>query len=209
MFNWFPDWSGQVAVVVASGQSVSQVSLDVVRDRCRVLVVNSSFRAALWADVLYASDRGWWEHKRNRDAFEFSGLKIIARESIGKNNNIKVVNVKTINEADAHSLHLEPKGIIGHGGNSGFQGLNLALQFGSRKIVLVGFDMCGEHWHEKHVEPLRNPRDAAMALWRKRLDAQAARLNAMRVEVINASVQSALTAYPKMSVASALDHFSA
>lgn len=208
MFDWFPDWTGQVAVVVASGQSASQVGLEQTRGRCRVVVVNSSFRLAPWADVLYAADRQWWEHNHG-DVLGFSGLKITARESIGKKFNIKIVNVKTISEAEAHCFHLEPKGTIGHSGNSGFQALNLPLQFGSRKIVLVGFDLFGEHWHDKHIEPLRNPRPGAMELWRERLDAQATRLKAMGVEMLNASDQSALTAYPKMSLNEALSRFGA
>lgn len=205
MFDWFPDWSGQVAIVVASGQSASQVGLERARGRCRVLVVNSSFRLVPWADALYAADQQWWEC--NRDALDFAGLKITARESIGKKFDIKVVNVKTIGEFEAHCLHLETRGTIGHGGNSGFQALNLPLQFGSRRIILVGFDLCGEHWHDKHAEPLRNPRVGAMALWRERLDGQAERLRSMDIEIVNTSEQSALTAYPKMTIDIALSRW--
>ena len=42
---------------------------------------------------------------------------------------------------------------IGGGGNSGFQALNLALQWGARKIILVGFDLTDEnglHWYGRN-----------------------------------------------------------
>jgi len=98
-------------------------------------------------------------------------------------------------------------GKVGYGGNSGFQALNLAVQFGCRTIILVGFDMTlanGVHWHGKHDGRLRNPTKTSTARWRGVLDAQAEPLSRMGVTVLNASLKSALTAYPKMTFADAM-----
>jgi hypothetical protein len=98
-------------------------------------------------------------------------------------------------------------GVVGDGGNSGFQALNLAVQFGAQKIILVGFDMRldrGTHWHGRHPPGLNNPNEHNMVKWRKVLDGSAAHLQALGVTVINASPLSALTAYPKMTFAEAL-----
>jgi hypothetical protein len=94
------------------------------------------------------------------------------------------------------------------GGNSGFQALNLAAQFGAAKIIMVGFDMrvdYGVHWHGRHGERLNNPREANMPGWRSALDHAAAVLARYGVCVINASPVSTLTAYPKMTFAQALE----
>lgn len=102
---------------------------------------------------------------------------------------------------------MQPPGTIGRGGNSGFQALNLALQFGARRIVMVGFDMSarhGVHWHGAHGKGLVNPAAANLARWRRVLDAQAPALAALGVRVIVAGQESALTAYPKMDLMQAI-----
>jgi hypothetical protein len=95
-------------------------------------------------------------------------------------------------------------GTVGHGGNSGFQALNLAAQFGARRIVLIGYDFTGPHWHPNHAKPLANPHEEAMARWRGHLDAAAPLYKAWGVEVLNASPVSRLKAYPRVSIEDAL-----
>lgn len=86
---------------------------------------------------------------------------------------------------------------VGDGGNSGFQALNLAINWGAKRILLVGYDMTlenGEHWHGQHPKGLNNPRQATVRRW---LSADWSTPSG--VEVINCNVVSALNAYPKMS----------
>ena len=40
-----------------------------------------------------------------------------------------------------HDLLFQEPGVVGSGGNSGFQMINLAAQFGATGIALIGFDM--------------------------------------------------------------------
>jgi hypothetical protein len=98
-------------------------------------------------------------------------------------------------------------GVIGWGGNGGFQALNLAVQFGARRIILVGYDMRldkGLHWHGRHPAGLNNPTDKNVARWRRAVDDAAPALRALGIEVINTSMESALGNYPKMSLGEAL-----
>jgi hypothetical protein len=93
------------------------------------------------------------------------------------------------------------------GGNSGFQCFNLAVQFGVRRIVLVGFDMRldhGTHWHGKHPKGLNNPGELLMIHWRKAFNDAAREVADLGVEVINASPISLITAYPVMPLRAAL-----
>lgn len=101
-------------------------------------------------------------------------------------------------------------GTLGWGGNSGFHALNLAVQFGVKRIALVGFDMrCdkGLHWHGSHEKGLNNPTPGNVERWRRVTDAAAPVLAALGVSVINCSPISALTAYPKMSLSEAMECF--
>lgn len=98
-------------------------------------------------------------------------------------------------------------GIIGWGSNSGFQAVNLAIQFGAARVVLVGFDCSlekGTHDHGRHPPGLNNPRQSGVDKWREALDAQAPTLEAMGIEVLNASPHSRLTAYRRVPLLEAI-----
>lgn len=111
-------------------------------------------------------------------------------------------------------------GKIGWGGNSGFGALNLAVQFGASRIVLVGFDMRlyspadaqrlfgstekAVHWHGDH-QGLHNPSAGNVTRWRRVTDGAAPTLKALGVEVLNATPHSALSAYRRVNFAEVFD----
>lgn len=132
----------------------------------------------------------------------FQGLRICRSAVPGD------ASVRQVARARGHNRIVPgPVGLIGDSRNSGFQALNLAVQFGARRILLVGFDMTvsgGSHWHGDHGSGLTNPDDAKVNGWRATLDAAANDLSAMRVSVVNCSAVSALRAYPKMSLEEAM-----
>lgn len=99
-------------------------------------------------------------------------------------------------------------GELGGMTNSGAQALNLAIQFGAGRAILVGFDMTlehGIHWHGRHQAGLNNPRQASVDRWRAELDAQAPLFDKMGIEVLNASPISRLTAFRRVTLQEALD----
>lgn len=213
MTDWMPDWRGRIAVLVASGPSALEVDLSLARHVAAVGVVNSSFRLAPWADVLYAADAAWWTV--HDGAPDFMGLKIAVDGAEqqdggprGARRAVALAGTKRV-ILSGDDMIFDRRGYIGRGGNSGFQLLNLAVQFGARHIALVGYDFCGDHWHGMHPEPLRNHRQSTMDRWAARLDAQAPCLIAHGIEVINCSTKSILGTYPKMSLPAALKRFAA
>jgi hypothetical protein len=144
--------------------------------------------------VLYACDGAWWRARRGMK--EFSGLKLTADIAVAKQypalHHVSIASGK-------NRILSDVPGVIGDGGNSGFQALNLAVQFGARRIGLVGFDMRadgGLHWHGRHDRGLNNPTGDLFVRWRRVLDGVAPRLASLGVEVLNLSRVSALTAYP-------------
>lgn len=201
--DWWPDWRGQTCLIVASGPSAKDANLEAARDKASVIVINTSWRLAPWADVLYACDGKWW--MLNKDvAKKFDGLKI-TQDRIALRH-CPTVKLITCTRKQSNIL-MDKTGVIGWGGNGGFQAINLAAQFGAKKIVLVGYDMRldkGIHWHGKHSTGLNNPAQKNVEGWRKALDRVAPQLAQLGILVINTSMDSALTAYPKMSLEEAL-----
>lgn len=114
-------------------------------------------------------------------------------------------------EKCAHIL-VDVPGEIGCGskngyGNSGFQALNIAVQFGVRRIALVGFDLRidrGVHWHGRHARGLNNPGDLHMMHWRHALNGAADDFARLGIDVVNCSPVSTLTAYPVMTLKEAV-----
>ncbi len=92
--------------------------------RAKFLCINEGYRLAPFADALYACDRKWWETSRAAGAF--TGLKI-SHDGHVSPRDWNVQQVKIVRKADA--LQFKKYAVIGDGGNSGFQAINLAVQF--------------------------------------------------------------------------------
>lgn len=203
MTDW-PDWSGQTAVIVASGPSAKEVPLEIGKGRARFLAVKDGWRLCPWAEYLYACDHHWWE--AHRGVVPFKGARIVYdQRTIDKFlglDMIKVEIARYINE-----LRFDKPGHLGWGGHSGFHAINLAAQWGVKRMILVGLDLrvdFGRHFFGDHPYASNKPQDVAVRRWAEHLDKQAPILAERGIQVINCSPVSTLTAFPKMTFEEAL-----
>lgn len=187
-------WPGETCAICASGPSLTLEQVEAVRGRARVVVVNTTYRLAPWADLLYGCDRKWWEKERP----EFSGLKV---------SQDPVEGVLKVPSEDAPGLSLDPVRIH-QGANSGYQALNLAVLLGAARVVLLGYDMRvvgGErHWHGDHPPGLNNPDASNFARWASEFARAVPDLARAGVEVINCTQGSALRCFPMADLEDAL-----
>lgn len=198
------------AVIVATGPSAKHAPLRDVQELARFIVIKESWRLAPWADVLYGLDQGWWLF--NRGVPDFRGLKVSPSPSVCRvYRDVRLVKLKpraTIvrDQYDEHGRLTIGCGLKSGGGHSGFQAINLAVQFGATRIVLVGFDMTlayGAHWH-KEGNGVGRAEAGRVKSWCVEMDACAPQFAAMGVTVINVGETSALQAYPKMPLMQAV-----
>lgn len=195
MPSWFPDWSGQRCVIIASGPSAVEQPIYEAEGAVRCIAVNNSWQLAPWSDVLYASDAAWWSEN---DHAGFAGLKV-SRSAV---DGVHKVSLRGSRGAWHDHMIFDEPGTLGAGGSSGFQALNLAAQFGARDIALIGYDARvdhGLHWHGRH-ERTSNPTEGTAANWAMNLDRAAGALADAGVRVVNCSPASALVAYAKMDL---------
>jgi hypothetical protein len=204
--DWWPQWQGETVACIASGPTAKKAGVELLQGKAKVIAINESYQLCPWADVLYGCDSNWWKFRKGMP--EYKGLKIsqnnVAHDLYNLYPDIKQITV----ESYGNKILFDRVGHVGSGGNSGFQALNLAVQFGSKRILLVGYDMRvdkGEHWHPRHPMPMSNPhpRDN-LPRWRSAIDGAAGMLAALGVKVVNCSDVSLLTQYPKMTIAEAL-----
>lgn len=147
--------------------------------------------------MLYACDGRWWDHHIGAVRAGFRGGMLWTQDRKAA----KAYGLRYVPAGNDLSLSLNPLR-INTGGNSGFQALNIAINAGASRVVLLGFDMQpgpnGEpHWHGSHEKGLNNPGQVQFAHWRQAFNSAARQLRNMAVEVINCSRRTALEAFPR------------
>ena len=172
------------AICVASGPSLT-------RDDCElaatgdawIVAVNDSWRLAEWAHAVYAGDFAWW-----RDHIS----EVPAH-----------LDRWTCSEAAAYRYRLHHHRTAG--GmlyNSGQRAIELCLAKGFERILLLGYDCSvarGTHWHGDHASG-KNPDDTRCRQWQDQFRA----IDAGAAQIINCSRETALTAFPRMTLEQAL-----
>lgn len=192
-----PMWAGQTVVVLASGQSLTRVDAEAVRlAGAPTLVTNNTFRLAPWADLLYAADAEWWAHPSNTDAAFFGGLRASVAAHPG---------VQRLRNTGLEGFDPTP-GTIRTGSNSGYQCVHIAMQAGAKRILLLGFDMHGTHWHGRHVDGLRETAQVHYGLFIERFKSIVAPAEQLGVQIVNCTPGSALPWFPRSTLQEQLCH---
>lgn len=203
-------WSGSTVVIIGGGPSIQKDDFEVVHRwyseglaldyNRRVVVTNTSYQFAPWADALYGADHKWWELYWPDVQVRFAGEKWTQAYKTHKAYGVRMI---TCERRDGLS---RLRGVIHHGGNSGYQAIGLAYEFGAKKLILVGFDMqktFGKtHHHGDHPKPLSQ--SGPYSYWIPNFNKLAIDLKRAGVQVINATRVTALKCFEQRSLEEAL-----
>lgn len=152
-------------------------------------MTNTTFRAAPWADVLFAMDLAWWRQYAKEVKRTFTGAW---HSTCGACSEFGIVPVS-----------VDGKTIKPHG-NSGAGAIMTAFYAGAARIVLLGYDCQhtggAKHWHGDHPERLGNANRPEM--WARGF--VNVKNDVIGVEIINASRVTALDMFNRMSIEDAL-----
>lgn len=188
-----PSWIGYEVFCLASGPSLTPEDVEIVRqwrERSsgrRVLVVNTTYQAARWADALYAMDHGWWRRYWKDVSKTFTGqayssmcvMPLAKTISMGRHRDFKPVK------------------------NSGADAIQLAVWHGASTVYLLGYDCQHDkgktHWHGSHPRPLGDARKVAE--WPE-LFLQVRK--STKVPIINCTRQTALRMFDRMKLEDAI-----
>lgn len=201
-YPWWPDWRGKACAIVACGPSVDAGDLAQLKDKIKVIAIKeAAVNVCPWADVVYGCDWPWWHYRKGLP--QFNGIKIGWDGRIFST--FKDVKRVTIEHRQLDSILVKQPLFLGSGGNSGFQALNLAVQFGANKILLAGFDMkIGQppHYYGRNRwDRATNPAASNFKRWSRSFSQSASLLESMGIDVVNVSQGSALECFAKASVA--------
>lgn len=189
-------WPGETVVCIASGPSLTPEDVNFVRGKARVIVVNTTYKLAPWADVLYACDDRWWRWERG--APTFTGLKFALTKRSAEWPGVRVLQKTGIEGLEVNPVALRT------GANGGYQAMNLAVHLGAARIVLLGYDMQTgdrgrEHWHEDHPNRSTSP----YATFVRYFGSIVEPLRALNIEVVNCTRETALRCFPRRSLVEA------
>ena len=176
-------WRGETVACIASGPSLRQEDCDAIQKSgiCSI-VVNTSYRKAPFADILYAMDPGWW--RMNHEAVLASGFRGQLWGSSG-----------TAKWAKSTQGKLWPVNFS----NSGSGAISMAVVTGAKRVLLTGYDcqLTGgkKHWHDDHPFPLSNAQ--SVKSWPYQFSLVAKYAAAHSVKVINCTRSTALLCFPR------------
>lgn len=156
--------------------------------RCRVIAVNDAV-FPLWnvADWLHGCDFKWWNWHREI-APKFDGIRTTLGEEVPKAWATRIF----YNGTEGFESNALENGIR-HGSNGGYQAMHMAVNCGARELILLGYDMHGQHWFGDH--PKETTVDYSKAMLPK-FNGLVEPFAELGVKVTNASPGTALKAFP-------------
>lgn len=165
------------------------------------MVINTTFRIAPWADVLYACDEAWWKVYFAEVSRAFPGELWSVAQAAAQRYGLNWIH----GHSKLGGLSKDPN-MIHCGKNSGFQAISLAYLFGASRIVLLGYDMMHHngrvHWHGDHPRTgtLGNAAAANLGKWCREMHLLADDLKKTKTTVVNASRRTALRCFDRVKL---------
>jgi hypothetical protein len=190
-------WPGETVVVIATGPSLTQEDVDYCRGKARVIVINDAWTLAPWADALYATDAKWWTW--HHGVPEFTGQKWSLEHSQWNNTRAKYTDVQRLRNTGAGGVEHNPIGLR-NGRNSGFAAINLAVHYGVKKIVLLGYDMQPKHGKSHFFGEHPNKQKSPYPQFRANFVTLVKPLAKLGIEIVNCSRNSVLSCFPKAEI---------
>lgn len=211
-------FSKRQVIIAASGPSLSTAQMLAIhahRDlgKCWLIAVNDTYKNLTNADILYAADRRWWKvHMRDITKLERAGAQW-QRWSCDNTN--KELGVNIIKAIIGQGLAPVGSKAIHKHHSSGHQALGMAVLWGAKHIILVGFDCkAGEptkeepdgktHFFGKHPATLPNPQP--FNLWLPDYGLIATHAKERGIRIANCSLDSAIPFFERCNLADELQY---
>lgn len=217
-------WEGYTeAYVIGGGPSLENFNWKLLGPDKFIVGVNTAYQVIPNAQVVYFTDDDWYELHKKKGFLDHKGVKIKGSLNVNKlKDDKKIYQFCLIGEK---GLSFDP-GILFHGRNSPYAVCNMLVQWGFKKIYLLGIDMqhgrnmesLGRiekkikrgkevfvrkrkqkkktHWHDGHR---RIDNEGAYSGFMKNWEHLAKLVKKHDVEIINVNNASKLVCFPKQT----------
>lgn len=210
---WCPPriWEGQTVFVIGGGPSLQDQDLSGIHDK-PVLGINFAATLGRWVDVVYGMDRIFWAGRPDEESdegfihwlrrVEHPCWRVSPCRALAPYKDIKILKVEQRLGIDTRP------GYVANWKHSGHGAINLAVNLGAKRIVLLGFDMRhdperGHNWHE--WSPKEPPKDVYEEGFVSVLESTVEPLEELGVEVVNATPRTNLDLWPTVTLREELE----
>ncbi|MDP2141275.1 MAG: hypothetical protein Q8L20_10735 [Gammaproteobacteria bacterium] len=148
--------------------------------------MNSAWKYARFADVIYAGDDCWWEQYG-------AEIDIPAERWTCLENTALTYGI---------NRHGKFRGVT----NSGAMAIQFSIDAGAARVLMLGYDCSvarGTHFHGDHLKT-KNPDEKRCQQWQVHFSALAAHAENAGTTIINCSKETALACFVRMPLAAAL-----
>ena len=141
-------WLDSTAYILGGAPSLLKENLSLIHNE-RVIGVNDAFRLGDWVDVCWFGDVRWFDWNKE-ELKKFKGLVACCCPRLADKNDW----VKVLSRGKPQGIEPRPD-FISWNKSSGGSAINLAIHFGVRRVVLLGYDMKPnedgkDNWHDNH-----------------------------------------------------------
>ena len=164
------------------------------------IAVNVAYKFGDWIDAMFFGDPDTWMDDKD-ELIAWKGLRITCSEEVTKDSRVKYL----IRSPQKMGIVTDPACICWNY-NSGCAAINVAVHFGVKRIILLGFDMSldsdkRQHWHNLYADQKKdvNSMNTTMHRHLQTFPTIANDLKKLGIEVINASPESKIDEFPKMN----------
>lgn len=179
--------------IIGGGPSISDVNFDLIKHEY-IYGINEAFRLGTFIDTWFFSDGDIF--KNHRQAIEKWPNSIVSCAGIAKNHK----KIEHYARCRQHTICFEPRKLAfpSRGANSGATAINLAIREGFETIILLGYDMQQvngkNNYHDYYTKAPRPD------IYERFLEVFVKIASEATVEIINATPNSALHCFPKVSL---------
>jgi hypothetical protein len=199
-------WPESTIVCLGSGPSLTRADVESCRGRAKVIAIKDTVQFAPWADALYCGDEIWWQHY-GETTRAFAGLRfgLVSPHEQRWVDLLADLDVHRLLLGSGSGVETDPRRLA-TGGHSGHQALNLAAHLGARTIVLLGYDMKPTVGGDVHFFGSRayQSKKRPPYEWLANFASVLAPFERLGVRVINATRDTALTVFPRVTLEEAL-----
>lgn len=149
------NWRGETVFIVGGGPSLKGMDLSALRNR-RTIALNNAYLITPDPDILFFADARWWTWHAAQVPANFAGRILTPSDTVDPRVERLWRDMRF--ETGGPALSPLPDHVAGH--DSGYMSMNLAVNLGVARIVLLGFDMGflgsgATHWHSGHPIPTK------------------------------------------------------
>lgn len=200
-------WKDRTAYILGGGPSLLGMDYclgleGLLKDK-RVIGVNNAFKFGSWVDICWFGDAKWfrWNFK---ELAEYPGLKVTCNPNFLTEKELFGHGILVMGRGKSNGIETR-SGYIAWNRSSGASAINFAYYLGVKRIILLGFDMhssgINHNWHREHKGAgVNNPNFNPYNRFLKAFDNIKKEAEALGLEILNATVKSALTAFPIVNI---------